>query len=93
MAPLVHKHFGAPTAFTDAAISAKTKFTEVDTRAYVILLTRSISVVGENGDDLWGPVIRVGEERERTNSNGLAGELMCALLNLRFYYQLFESMS
>lgn len=80
-APLSHQHFGAAAPFTHEAILSKSKFDSVDTRAYVILLTRSISVVGDNGDDQWGPVVRVGEEREESESNGLKGELMCGCLS------------
>jgi hypothetical protein len=76
-APLRHPHFGGAAPFTDAALASKTKFTSADTRARVVLLTRSIVVENVDSGDAWGPAIAVGQEIESWEENGLKYEKMC----------------
>ena len=75
---LQHAHFGSASPFTDASIASKTKFSSADTRARVVLLSRSIVVENVDEGDGWGPAIVVGQEVESWVENGLTYKKMCA---------------
>jgi hypothetical protein len=77
--PLNHRHFGSSAPMTDPALVSKTRFSVVDTRSYVILISRSITIEGVNGDDSWGPVMSAGEEAVTWHEHGLKKQRMCAL--------------
>lgn len=78
--PLRFGHFGAADMFRDAAISAKTKFEGMETRAQVLLLTRSITIEGGGERDGHGAKMFVSELEVQRQERGLTLTTMCASL-------------
>ena len=79
--PLKFAHFGAKDRFQDDAINNKTKYTGIENRAQVLLLTRSITIEGggeERGG--FGAKMFVSELEVKREERGLPVTSMCAPL-------------
>lgn len=77
-APLRFAHFGAPEAFRDDAIGSKTKFSGLENRAQVLLLTRSITIEGGGEErDGKGAKILMSELVVETEARGVPVTSMC----------------
>ena len=77
-APLRFSHFGAPDIFRDDSISNKTKFSGMENRAQVLLMTRSITIDGGGeARSGRGAKMLIAELESETEERGIPVTTMC----------------